>query len=564
MTAAVHLKWGVKISLRDGVRLNATLYMPESHSKATPVIFTMTPYIGQNYHDVAVSYAAHGYPFLTIDVRGRGNSDGVFNPNNEARDGYDVVEWIAREPYCNGKVAMWGGSYAGYVQWATAKEFPPHLSTIVPVAAPYRGVDSPVRNNIFSTYTMRWLTFLAGRTSQEKIFGDQAFWCQRFRSWYESGIAYKDLDSFLGNPSAIFQEWVAHPHRDAYWDSYNPTAEQYARLSIPVLTITGIYDADQSGALTHYQEHCKNAPAASRARHYLVIGPWDHAGTRAPQLEFCGLKVGGASQIDVLKLHLQWYAWTMGDGPRPEFLRNNLAYYVTAADKWRYAESLEQITARSEALYLQSTGPPTDVFSGGLLAAECSDRSDPDSYVYDPQDVSEAALECVVDPGSLVDQRILHAGRGQRLVYHGIPFVEDTEVSGFFRLRAWIAIDQPDTDFRVSIYEIDSNGSSVLLTSDSLRARYRESPRVEKLIHTRAPLQYDFKGFMFVSRLIRRGHRLRLVLGPVKSIFSQKNYNSGGVVSEETMKDARVVTVQLFHDSLHPSALYVPFAHPEN
>src|SRR5262245_50217702 len=123
--ADVRMQWGVKICLRDDIHLNATLYTPKNHAAPSPAIFTLTPYVGQTYHDCAVYFAAHGYPFLTVDVRGRGNSQGVFQPHiNEAKDGYDIVEWLAQQPYCNGQVAMWGGSYAGYDQWATASELP--------------------------------------------------------------------------------------------------------------------------------------------------------------------------------------------------------------------------------------------------------------------------------------------------------------------------------------------------------------------------------------------------------------------------------------------------------
>src|SRR5262245_39854539 len=131
------MKWGVKIPLRDGVHLSATAYLPSGHAAPTPAIFTLTPYVGQTYHDRGLYFAEHGYPFLTVDVRGRGNSEGEFEPLiHEARDAFDVVEWLAQQPYCNGQVAMWGGSYGGYVQWAAAKELPPHLAAIAPAAAP--------------------------------------------------------------------------------------------------------------------------------------------------------------------------------------------------------------------------------------------------------------------------------------------------------------------------------------------------------------------------------------------------------------------------------------------
>lgn len=561
----VRMQWGVKIPLRDGVRLNATLYLPGRHTAPSPAIFTLTPYIGQTYHDRGMYFAAHGYPFLTVDVRGRGNSEGEFRPLiNEAKDAADVVEWLARQPYCNGQVAMWGGSYGGFVQWAAAKELPPHLATIVPVASPYVSVDFPIRNNLAAPYWMQWLTLVSGRTSQDKIFwNNEAYWGAQFRRWFESGAPFKQLDAVLGNPSPIFQEWVAHPQPDAYWDGYNPTAEQYARISIPVLTITGIYDGDQPGALTHYREHLRHAGDAGRARHYLVIGPWDHSGTRTPARRFCGLEVGPASLLDLGQLHLEWYAWTMQGGAKPAFLRDRVAYYVMGAERWRYASSLEAITLRSAPYWLQSSHNPTDVFASGVLSATGPARGGPDHYIHDPRDVSLAALESTVDPESRVDHRMIHASQGKLLVYHSAPFDEDTEISGFFKLTAWLAIDQPDTDFRVTVYEIALDGSAVQLTTDTLRARYREDPRTARLIATTEPLRYDFERFAFVSRCIKAGSRLRLVIGPINSIYSQKNWNSGGVVAEESIEHARTVTVKLFHDETHPSALYVPFGQPE-
>jgi putative CocE/NonD family hydrolase len=555
----VELRWDMRIPMRDGVELSATLYTPREHESASPAIVTMTPYIAQSCHDVGMYFAEHGFPFLVADVRGRGNSQGGFHPLNEARDGHDIVEWLARQPYCNGRVAMWGGSYAGYAQWATVKERPPHLSTLVPVASPYRGVDSPVRNNIFEPYTVQWLTLLAGRTSQEKIFADAAFWNGRFRECVESGKPFREIDAQLGNPSALFQEWLAHPHQDAYWDAYNPRPEDCAWLSIPVLTITGSYDGNQAGALAHYRAHMKYATPAARNEHYLVIGPWDHAGTRTPSVRFGGLELGPASLVDLGRLHRQWYAWTMQDGAKPEFLQKNVAYYVTGAEEWRYADTLDEITSRSDPLYLRSTRNPVDVFQSGSLEPKAQGCSGgPDCYVYDPRDTSRAALEACRDRDDLRDQSRVLACGGQQLVYHSAPFDDDVEISGFFRLSLWVAIDQPDTDFRATVYAIETDGSSLRLTSDSLRARYRESLREPRLIDTLEPLRYDFTRFMFVSRLMRKGSRLRLVVGPIDSIHSQRNYNAGGVAAEESVEESRAVTVRVFHDEARPSVLVVP------
>jgi uncharacterized protein len=558
----VDFHWNEKIPLRDGVRLSATVYTPRDQKAPAPCLFTLTPYIAQSYHDRGIYFAAHGYPFLTVDVRGRGNSEGQYDPLlQEAHDGYDVVEWLSKQPYCNGKISMWGGSYAGYDQWATAKEFPPHLATIVPVAAPYAGVDFPMQHNIFAPYDVQWLFFTSGHTSQDKIFGDGAFWSDKNRRWFESGAPFKDFDTQVGAPSAIFQRWLQHPHPDAFWDSYNPTSEQYAHISIPVLTITGAYDGDQPGALMHYREYMKNASAEGRARHYLIIGPWDHAATRTPRAEIGGLKFGPASLLDLPQLHLDWYAWTMQGGAKPKFLQKAVAYYVMGAEKWRYADTLEGVTSRSQPYYLDSIGNASDVLAAGSLGAQAG-AGKPDHYVYDPRDLSFAADEAASDNSDLTDQHTEYLRRGKFLVYHSAPFEKDTEISGFFKFSAWIGIDQPDTDFQVNVSEVRTDGRVIALAGDSVRARYRENLREPRLVATHAAQRYDFEHFTFVSRQLAKGSRLRLTLAPINSISSEKNYNAPGPVAEQSMKDARTVTVTLFHDRAHPSALYVPIGQP--
>src|SRR5262249_18458983 len=118
--ASADMEWGAKIPMRDGVALNATIYRPHGQKNPLPVVFTLTPYISDSYLERAFYFAAHGYVFALVDVRGRGNSGGSFEPfANDARDGYNIVEWLAQQTWCNGKVAMWGGSYAGFDQWTS-------------------------------------------------------------------------------------------------------------------------------------------------------------------------------------------------------------------------------------------------------------------------------------------------------------------------------------------------------------------------------------------------------------------------------------------------------------
>ncbi len=561
----VDFQWGVKIPLRDGVKLNATLYRPHEQKDALPCVFTLTPYISQTYHERGIYFAAHGYVFLTIDVRGRGNSEGEFTPLlQEAKDGHDIVEYLAAQPYCNGKITMWGGSYAGYDQWATAKEFPPHLATIVPVAAPRPNVDFPFLQNVYYAYDMQWLTLTSGHTSQQNMFADWGFWARQFDKLYTGHQPFKNLDAIVGNPSPIFQTWVAHPQPDAYWDGYSPTPQQFAKIDLPILSITGQYDDDQPGALSFYRDHYRHGSEAAKARHYLLIGPWDHGGTRTPKADVGGLKFGPASLVDMNKLHTDWFDWTLKGGGKPEFLKDKVTYYVLGdgAEDWRYAPSLEAITAESRPMFLSSGGAANDVYASGRMdAAKSTSGGAPDRYVYDPLDTTFTAWDGWADDNAgLVSQNGLLEASGKILVYHTAPLAQDTELAGFPKLSVWLALDQPDTDFIAVVYEIRPDGSSIQLGSNILRARYRKSLREPAPVKAGSIERYDFDAFPFIARRIGKGSRLRLAFGPLNSKHFEKNYNTGGTIAEESGKDARKVTVTLYHDAAHPSALYLPIA----
>jgi len=556
---SVEARWGVRIPLRDGVHLAAILYRTRDCKSPQPVIVAMTPYIAQIHHEKARYLAERGYIFAAVDVRGRGNSTGDFIPfEAEGRDGYDVIEWLAAQPFCDGNVAMCGASYEAYIQWRTVAERPPHLRTIVPVAAPYPGNDFPIRKNIASPYVVQWLTVVAGRTAQEKIFSDRAFYAEQLSRWAALARPFRQLDNFLGYESAVFQEWLDHSSQSDYWDRLNPTPGQYANVTVPILTITGCYDGDQPGALKHHHEHLARTPEYARLQHYLVMGPWDHAGTVRPQAEVGGLKLGDASVIDLNALRCQWYDWTLRGGPKPAFLQGRVTYYVMGAELWRYADSLDELTTRHEPLFLHSMHNPTEVTAAGRLRSGSPANSEPAQYVYNPLDVRHSRLEALTDPDSVIDQRMIYAAGGQQLIYHSVPCEEPFEIVGFFKLTLWLAIDQPDADFRARVYEITPDGPSILLSSDWIRARFRENPRSERLIDTPQPLKYELREFPFIARRIAPGSRLRLVIDSFNSIYTQKNFNGGGRVVDESGADARTVTVRLFADPQYPSVLHVP------
>lgn len=558
----VDLLWGVKIPMRDGVKLDATVYKPHEQKQPLPVVFTLTPYIADSYLERATYLAKNGYVFALIDVRGRGNSEGRFEPfTNEGRDGYDIVEWLAEQPWCDGQVTMWGGSYAGFDQWSTLKEFPPHLKTIVPAAAAHAAVDFPFFKNVFASYDIQWLTFTSGVTGNANLFGNSAFWISKFTDLYMAHRPFKELDSIVGNTSTVFQKWLAHPTPDSYWDAMEPTPDDYRKIGVPILTITGHYDGDQAGAMTYYRRHMQYGSADAKAKHYLIIGPWDHAGTRTPKKEVGGLTFGDASVLDMNHLHKEWYDWTMKGGPKPEFLKKRVAYYVpgAGAENWKYAENLDSISNSTRRLYLSSRdGSASSAFHSGELSEKQASIGPPDNYVYDPLDKRPAAREQKDIPNNITDQIGVLSINGDGLVYHSDPFAEDTEITGYAKLVAWISMNVPDTDLAVELDEIMQNGTSVQLTSDLIRARYRDSLTEEKLVRAGEVNRYEFDGFTFFSRRIAKGSRLRLTLTSPNSIQIEKNYNRGGVVAAESGKDAQTAHISLYHNAQHQSVIELP------
>jgi uncharacterized protein len=565
------VRWGVKIPLRDKVELNATLYLPPTPDGSvpkTPVVFTLTPYISDTYHVRGAYFASHGYVFALVDVRGRGNSAGDFEPfANEPRDGHDVVEWLAQQPFCDGKVAMWGGSYAGFDQWATAKEFPPHLATIVPAAAAHPGYDYPSLNNIGYSYDMQWFTHTSGRTGQQNLFGDSKFWRTKFLEGYKKHIAFSTLDSLVGNPSKNFQRVLKHPTPDAYYDAMVPSIEQFEKIALPILTITGQYDGDELGAMTYYRDHIANALPETRAKHFLIIGPWDHAGTRTPTDEVGGVKFGSAALLDLNDLHRQWYDWTMKKGLKPQFLKDQVAYYLLAPGnsgvngEWKYEKSFAELVANPTTFYLDSkSGDANGAFRSGFLSDKQPGGGN-DEFVNDPMDTHRGEEIEGIEPNDKtanIDQRFALCIGKDGLVYHTAPLPKEIPLVGCPKVSLWMSIDTPDTDLEADLYEIQPDGTSIALWNVLRRLRYRDSLREAKLVKPGEIVKCDFDPGLFVARRLMKGSRLRLVIYSPNSIFWQKNYNSGGVVADETAKDAHTAHVKVYHDGQHASAIDLP------
>jgi predicted acyl esterase len=250
------------------------------------------------------------------------------------------------------------------------------------------------------------------------------------------------------------------------------------------------------------------ASPEARAKHYLIVGPWDHAGTRTPNPEVGGLKFAASSTLDLNALHKAWYDWTMKGGPKPDFLEKPVAYFVTGVNEgWIYADSLDAVATATRTLYLASDGGASDAFhSGSLVDAKPAGVSKPDVFTYDPLDTRPSELQRAGGPNYLTDQTAVMNLFGDGVIYHSAPFAEDTE----------------------------------------------------KLVVPGQVLPYTFDTFTWFSRRVAKGSRLRLVVSCPNTIYLEKNYNSGKPVADETAADARTAHVMVYHDAEHPSAVELP------
>jgi uncharacterized protein len=555
------INWATPIELRDGTKLNATVYGPDDQKSPLPVIMTLTPYIGDTFHSVAAYFADHGYVFVVVDCRGRGNSEGKFEAFvNDAADGFDVVEALARMPFSDGQVAIWGGSYQGMNQWQIAKGRPPHLKTIVPVAAPVLGYDAPTRRNIGVPYNIQWATFTSGRTANNNIFYDNDYWLKIFDRFYREKRPFNSLDVFAGNVTTDFQTWVKYPRPDAFWDKINPTTAELARIDIPILSITGAYDdPSQLGTLRHYENQLKANSRLALSNHYVLIGPWDHSGTRRPKLSYGGVEFGSEALLDVKALHVAWYDWVMKGGARPAFLKDKVTWFTVGLNRWQSAPTLAAATRRRDVLTLVSPGGnPDNLFRAGELSAAKPTRADEDMFRSDPSVIDKADYEMTPGDAVLLEQRDVLAIDGDGLVYQTPVLKEPMILTGRPEARLNLMIDTPDADLWVRLYEVRSDGSSVKLSDDLMRARYRRDPRKPTPVVPGKSELYTFDQFLWLSRKIDAGSRLRLVITGVNSRNWEKNYNSGGIVAEESGKDARVATIRLSSSPQSPSTLSLP------
>ncbi len=545
------------IPMRDGINLSANIYFPGSNEESYPVILIYTPYVNDEAVERGMYFAKEGYVFITLDLRGRGNSEGEYRPfEKDGMDGYDAIQWISRQKWCNGKIGMMGGSYRGMVQWMTLKNKPKALKTIVPTAAVGPGIDFPKSGGIFGDYALQWLNFTGGVSRNGNLFGNSAYWDGKSAKKYKEFIPFKDWDiAALGQRNPIFQTWIAHPDFDNYWQDFYPTKEDYESFDLPILTITGYFDGDQPGAMTYYEDHMTYGNPSGKANHYLILGPWSHAGTRNPVTALGGLTFGGDSKLDMKQLHLDWFNWTLKNGKKPTFLEDRISYYMMDQNTWKYANQIANISKDTITYYLSSPNSDSKLLiNPGHLARLRSPVFDIDTIFYDPLDtVAVASYE-----GPDYYKAPIPVEEKGRVIYVSDKLDTTTPIVGRFEVGLHLSLNVPDTDMQVTLYEVDEVGETKYIGSDRLRLRYREGLKQPKLAVPGEVFFCKFETPYITALEVKRGSRFILTINAVNAVYLQKNYNSGKDVSLETKEDAKKAEISIYHSEEKSSYIKIP------
>jgi putative CocE/NonD family hydrolase len=564
------------IPTREGVELEAWIFKPSHLTAKAPTVLELTQYdIDGGRHRDFEDFVSRGYVFVQALVRGRGRSGGVKSDNlglQVGRDGYDAVEWIAKQPWSDGHVFMYGGSFIGMTQWRAAAQHPPHLSGIAPYVPIYPGWDIPNTNGIPQAWTAVILGYVSGRSLNLDFVANPNYWQGKMLEQYAAYQPFSELDDAMGSASddwwmtdehgqklSLMKEWLNHVGDEAFNLAAEPKAQDYAQMNFPVLTATGNFDDDQPGALRYYRNFVAHAQSTELAKSFLVIGPWDHLGTQHPEKRIEGISIAPAAIIDMNKLHADWYDWVLGRGPRPDFFRDNVAYFMIGADEWRYAKSLESASS-GELLnfYLSDPeGTPKDVFHSGSLLQKPAGSEPPATIVSDPHELPEIAVAKYAANEDLTSQ--FRGFQKRAISFHSEPLAHDTEIAGQMRLKLEVQADAPDFDLWAQVLMILPDGSSIKLGEDIRRARFRDSVFKAELLRPDEIVEIPFE-FSWMARRIPAGARLRVTIAPLNSPAYQKNYNTGGRIGYEKIEDARIANIKVFHDGKHESYLTLPLA----
>lgn len=521
----------VFIKTDDGATLSAVVVRKKSVDKPQPTALMFFIYSNLNRSLQEATYAAdHGYAGIVADTRGKRLSPDQIAPyEHEVDDVNAVISWIVKQPWSNGKVGMYGGSYSGYAQWAALKHPHPALKTIVPYVAAIPGLGLPMENNVFLNANYQWAFYVTNnKYTDEKVNSDHARFRKMQNTWYNTGAAYNRIDSIDGQANPWLQRWLKHPSYDAYWQAMVPYKQEYAKINIPILSITGYYDDGQISAMHYLNEHYKYNP---QANHYLIIGPYDHFGAqRGGTSVLRGYQVDSVALINTRKITFEWLDYILKDGKKPGLLKDKINYQVMGTNTWQHAASISQMADSTLTFYLSDRIGSTNFHA-------LSSKPDRPGFISQEVDLADRASsnnDYYPDP---IIKKEIDTENG--LFFLTEPFTKQMELNGIFNGTLKAIINKKDMDIGVVLYEVTPAGEYFQLSYFLGRASYAEDMAHRRLLTPGKLETIPFSRTRLISKQLSKGSRLLIVLNIDKNSFAQINYGTGKDVSKETISDAK-------------------------
>lgn len=543
----------VRIPLRDGVQLGATLFRPAREGKFPALVFR-TPYNKANESlEFPLSAAKAGYAVFLVDVRGRHSSEGEFEAyRNEKKDGYDVIEWIAKSEYCDGKVGTWGRSYRGYVQWLALSQAPPSLKAAVPEMTPVHSHQFFYVGGAFSYSWLDWFVPIILPDLRRRARDTSATWNEEeaYKEWQKVKMDFYKHRPLFENPllkkyAPYYYDWLTHPERSDYWEFAN-VHQDFPKMKTPVLLISGWFDNVYGtlGATEAFQRMKREGGSAeARGQSRLILGPWQHGAISPDRTKLGDMNLGPSAGMDYDAVLLDWFDQHLkGDKPAAAA---PVSIFTMGANRWRYENEWPLSRQKETSFYLRESGS---------LSNALPQEEKPDQYVFDPND----PLWDPANEGSHpFDQKEIEA-RKDVVVFTSEPLKKDLEATGIVVAELHVSSSARDTDFAITLCDVYPDGTSLNLTSldaGYIRMRYRNGFDKQELMEPGKIYKIRIDN-LITSNLFKKGHRIRLQITSSKTPHYDPNTNTGGNLA--TDREVLKATQTIYHDSKHPSRLILP------
>ncbi len=558
---------GVKISMRDGIELSTDIFKPAGDGPF-PVILTRTPYKKEMSELDGRFYARRGYAMAIQDVRGRFGSAGAWEPFvNEKEDGYDTIEWLAKQPWSNGKVGMIGASYLGWVQWWAASQKPPHLVTIVPnVSPPDPFYNFPYEHGVFFMWGAIWWADIVEKEATADLSG--AAFEKIMDKKYDKllrELPVIELDkSVLGSENRSWRNWIEHNTDDDYWARAD-FLDSLADVRIPVFHQSGWFDGDGIGSKLNYLRMASHGHPHQK----LILGPWGH--TAEAHRSIGEVDFGPEAIVDLPRAYLRWFDhWLKGidNGIDREPL---VSLFVMNTNKWVHGPTYPLPQTQFEKWYFSSDGDAnTSKGNGKLTRDQPTADAPPDRYAYDPGDPTpnpdffvapegddekkEKSVEAEKKAQTAYHQGVTDSRRDM-LVYTTEPFEQSYTFVGPISAVLYASSSAKDTDWFVRLVEIEEDGETHTLVEGRQRARFRNSMKKPELIEPGKVYEYTLDLWQ-TGMTVKPGQRLRVEVSSASFPMFSRNLNTGGHNEKDTDYVSAEQTIS--HDSQRPSHLLLP------